>query len=67
MLRHIQETDKKAVREKATHKAPAAAEDAVDADDPELTRPMPRYNAMLAVLRNTLYMCATCVSEMDGS
>ena len=27
-----------------------------DADDPLLTIPLPRYNAMLAVLRNTLYM-----------
>jgi hypothetical protein len=25
-------------------------------DDPNLTTPMPRYNAMLAVVRNTLYM-----------
>lgn len=28
----------------------------VDPDDPALTAPRPRYNAMLAVLRNTLYM-----------
>lgn len=28
----------------------------VDPDDPILTAPIPRYNAMLAVLRNTLYM-----------
>lgn len=27
-----------------------------DADDPYLTLPIPRYNAMLAVLKNTLYM-----------
>lgn len=27
-----------------------------DPDDPTLTVPIPRYNAMLAVLRNTLYM-----------
>lgn len=27
-----------------------------DSDDANLTIPMPRYNAMLAVLRNTLYM-----------
>jgi hypothetical protein len=27
-----------------------------DIDDPYLTIPMPRYNAMLAVLRHTLYM-----------
>ncbi|KAJ7685173.1 galactose oxidase [Mycena polygramma] len=28
----------------------------VDPDDPLLTTPLPRYNAMLAVLRNTLYI-----------
>jgi hypothetical protein len=28
----------------------------IDSDDPNLTAPLPRYNAMLAVLRNTLYM-----------
>lgn len=28
----------------------------VDPDDPILTTPIPRYNAMLAVLRNTLYI-----------
>lgn len=28
----------------------------VDINDPFITIPMPRYNAMLAVLRNTLYM-----------
>ena len=27
-----------------------------DPDDPSLSIPLPRYNAMLAVLRNTLYM-----------
>jgi hypothetical protein len=27
-----------------------------DPDDPLLSTPIPRYNAMLAVLRNTLYM-----------
>ncbi|KIJ63011.1 hypothetical protein HYDPIDRAFT_113512 [Hydnomerulius pinastri MD-312] len=27
-----------------------------DPDDPNLTKPLPRYNAMLAVLRNTLYI-----------
>lgn len=30
--------------------------DQIDPDDPNLTVPLPRYNAMLAVLRNTLYM-----------
>ncbi|OBZ65623.1 Kelch repeat-containing protein 3 [Grifola frondosa] len=28
----------------------------IDPDDPNLTIPMPRYNAMLAILRNTLYI-----------
>ncbi|TFK85227.1 galactose oxidase [Polyporus arcularius HHB13444] len=37
--------------------APSAPpEDEVDPDDPMLTVPLPRYNAMLAVLRNTLYI-----------
>lgn len=31
----------------------------MDPDDPMLTVPLPRYNAMLAVLRNTLYMCVS--------
>ncbi|KAI0754124.1 hypothetical protein C8Q80DRAFT_1350004 [Daedaleopsis nitida] len=31
-------------------------EDDIDPDDPALTVPLPRYNAMLAVLRNTLYI-----------
>ena len=30
--------------------------DGPDHTDPLLTTPLPRYNAMLAVLRNTLYM-----------
>lgn len=30
-----------------------------DPEDPTLTTPLPRYNAMLAVLRNTLYMYAS--------
>lgn len=34
-----------------------------DDDDPEKTIPMQRYNAMLAVLRNTLYMCASLSLE----
>ncbi|TFY62977.1 hypothetical protein EVJ58_g3529 [Rhodofomes roseus] len=40
----------------ANKKTPMPAGDDVDPDDPEITRPMPRYNAMLAVLRNTLYI-----------
>ncbi|RPD60274.1 galactose oxidase [Lentinus tigrinus ALCF2SS1-7] len=31
-------------------------EEELDPDDPTLTVPLPRYNAMLAVLRNTLYI-----------
>ncbi|KAI0821821.1 hypothetical protein BC628DRAFT_1392327 [Trametes gibbosa] len=31
-------------------------DDGIDPDDPALTIPIPRYNAMLAVLRNTLYI-----------
>ena len=31
----------------------------MDPDDPKLTTPLTRYNAMLAVLRNTLYMYVT--------
>ena len=34
----------------------AEVEPESDPDDPLLSTPMPRYNAMLAVLRNTLYM-----------
>lgn len=33
-----------------------APENKTDPDDPLLTTPLPRYNTMLAVLRNTLYM-----------
>lgn len=33
-----------------------ALETEMDPDDPDLTTPLPRYNAMLSVLRNTLYM-----------
>ena len=35
---------------------PSSTNQDVDSDDPNLTAPLPRYNAMLAVLRNTLYM-----------
>lgn len=47
----------------------------VDPDDPLLTTPLARYNAMLAVLRNTLYMsvsssakiiCLTCSHSYGG-
>ena len=33
------------------------AEEEDDPDDPEKTVPFARYNAMLAIQRNTLYMC----------
>ncbi|KAI0041460.1 galactose oxidase [Auriscalpium vulgare] len=36
--------------------SPIPEPETVDPDDPLLTTPMPRYNAMLAVLRNTLYI-----------
>ncbi|KAI0367424.1 galactose oxidase [Pilatotrama ljubarskyi] len=42
--------------EKAKPAAPTPQDDEVDPDDPMLTVPLPRYNAMLAVLRNTLYI-----------
>ena len=40
--------------------------EALTAEDPLLTIPLPRYNAMLAVLRNTLYMFVFfCSCEID--
>jgi hypothetical protein len=42
--------------EDAQKRAAAEPETELDPDDPLLSTPMPRYNAMLAVLRNTLYM-----------
>jgi hypothetical protein len=39
----------------------------VDPSDPNLTIPLVRYNAMLAVLRNTLYMSVTFVLLENGS
>ncbi|KAI1784172.1 galactose oxidase [Ganoderma leucocontextum] len=41
---------------KSAPPAPPPPEDEIDPDDPMLTVPLPRYNAMLAVLRNTLYI-----------
>ncbi|KAE9399333.1 galactose oxidase [Gymnopus androsaceus JB14] len=47
---------------KATPRAPSTVTtkriigDDIDPEDPTLTTPLPRYNAMLAVLRNTLYI-----------
>lgn len=35
---------------------PVPEQPEVDPDDPSLTIPLVRYNAMLAVLKNTLYM-----------
>ncbi|KAG6864915.1 hypothetical protein C0991_006403 [Blastosporella zonata] len=35
---------------------PAPDEPEIDPDDPNLTIPLPRYNTMLSVLRNTLYI-----------
>lgn len=32
------------------------ADEFADSNDPLLSTPMPRYNAMLAILKNTLYM-----------
>ena len=58
-LCHVQDANKKVVRREnsSTPRTPVRpTEGDLDPDDPELTRPMPRYNAMLAVLRNTLYM-----------
>lgn len=42
-------------KEKLKAEAPVPDSE-IDPDDPNLTAPLPRYNAMLAVLRNTLYM-----------
>ncbi|KAI0628646.1 galactose oxidase [Trametes polyzona] len=59
-----EDEDEKNMKPTKSSKAPPKAaastnslpEDEVDPDDPALTVPMPRYNAMLAVLRNTLYI-----------
>jgi hypothetical protein len=47
----------------------AATEPELDPDpeDPLLSAPIPRYNAMLAVLRNTLYMHVVVNSHSDQS
>jgi len=44
------------VNEPLQGQAGSATQNEVDANDPGLTLPLPRYNAMLGVLRNTLYM-----------
>ncbi|KAI0058066.1 galactose oxidase [Artomyces pyxidatus] len=38
------------------HRRTNSADPEIDPDDPILSTPMPRYNAMLSVLRNTLYI-----------
>ncbi|KAI0330708.1 galactose oxidase [Cubamyces sp. BRFM 1775] len=52
------DNDKPAKRSKPTppSKETSVPDDEVDPDDPQRTVPLPRYNAMLAVLRNTLYI-----------
>ncbi|KAJ7449795.1 galactose oxidase [Mycena latifolia] len=49
------DTDDEEATENAAAPQPLPVVD-VDPDDPILTTPLPRYNAMLAVLRNTLYI-----------
>lgn len=44
----------------------ATTSDPVDLDDPLLTTPLPRYNAMLAALRNTLYMYVNPSSSLTN-
>ncbi|KAF9237721.1 galactose oxidase [Melanogaster broomeanus] len=51
------ETTSTAPAQSETSPTPASRPDPeVDPDDPNSTKPVPRYNAMLAVLRNTLYI-----------
>jgi len=49
------ENDEDAQKVAASEPEPEAE---LDPDDPLLSTPTPRYNVMLAVLRNTLYMHA---------
>ncbi|GBE83977.1 Kelch repeat-containing protein [Sparassis crispa] len=54
---HSEEDDKrKASTEQANATVDITPGPEMDPDDPNLTTPLPRYNAMLAVLRNTLYI-----------
>jgi hypothetical protein len=53
--------------EDAQKGAAAEPETELDPDDPLLSTPMPRYNAMLAVLRNTLYMHVLTSLHSDKS
>ncbi|KAI0641395.1 hypothetical protein C8Q79DRAFT_307877 [Trametes meyenii] len=50
------ERPSKPVKLAASTPTTSIVDDEVDPDDPALTVPLPRYNAMLAVLRNTLYI-----------
>ncbi|CAL1698869.1 unnamed protein product [Somion occarium] len=43
-------------QKKPVPRPPPSIDPEVDPDDPNSTLPLPRYNAMLAVLRNTLYI-----------
>ncbi|KAI0685730.1 hypothetical protein BC835DRAFT_1408735 [Cytidiella melzeri] len=49
-------SDEEREEEESDEELAPIAEDEADPDDPNLTLPLPRYNAMLAVLRNTLYI-----------
>jgi hypothetical protein len=60
---HVRQDDDDEDDEDAQKAAAVALEVEPDQDDPLLTTPMPRYNAMLAVLRNTLYMHVFLISD----
>ncbi|KAG6848999.1 hypothetical protein H0H93_012084 [Arthromyces matolae] len=45
---------------------PVPQETEIDPDDPNLTTPLTRYNTMLAVLRNTLYMLVTSLYSLSA-
>lgn len=53
---HTREDDDDDNDDDTQKRATADPETERDPDDPLLSTPMPRYNAMLAVLRSTLYM-----------
>ncbi|KAI0765888.1 hypothetical protein BD413DRAFT_481708 [Trametes elegans] len=52
----VNDKPRKPSKPQSTKRPNDAADDEIDPDDPILTVPRPRYNAMLAVLRNTLYI-----------
>ncbi|KAG5653474.1 hypothetical protein H0H81_000243 [Sphagnurus paluster] len=54
--RHVGEGEPEAAKMGKTRREQPEPEIEIDPDDPNLTAPLPRYNAMLAVLRNTLYI-----------